>query len=120
MVNALAYDFSYDYDYDVTVFFQPVEHRVVSGDGGATHPPQQYADVSFHRSDKQRVESPMKKPALEYAEVYVSENQGIASPPVYSEARAIPRPANRKTEFRESYENMHLNKELLSKYVFLF
>ena len=59
----------------------------------------------------------MKQPIPGYSDVYIAENRGMTSPRLHSEARDIQRPlkVNRKTDFRESYENMYLNEELLSK-----
>ena len=65
------------------------------------------------------MESPSRQPIPAYADVYVAENRGEMSPRFHSEARTIPQAANKKSVFRESYENMHWNEELMSKYVYM-
>lgn len=95
---------------------EPAEHHVISDCVGSSH--QKYAEVSFHHDENQHMESPMKQPIPGYSDVYIAENRGMTSPRLHSEARDIQRPlkVNRKTDFRESYENMYLNEELLSKF----
>ena len=96
-------------------FFQPTEHHANVDNGGSSH--QKYAEISFNRDENRQMESPMKQPIPGYSDVYIAENRVGTSPRIHSEAREIQRPlkGNRKTDFRESYENMHLNEELLSK-----
>ena len=84
--------------------------------------PGNYADIDLSRSEiKPPIDSPTKDRGntVSYTEVYVAENETTTvsgNGPLYqSEARQIPQGTNRKLEFRESYENMNLTEELISK-----
>lgn len=73
-----------------------------------------YADISFRSNEKPHLESP--RPHVQtYADVYVASNNEEVPPRLQSEARTIPQSSHGKLGFKESYENMHLNQELLSR-----